>query len=163
MASPAVLDATVFSNLASTDGLRLVNATLSDPVTTRVVVRELERGREEGYTFLGSALEAIDRSVPVVDLPSPVPETFASALDPGEAAVLHLARTEDGTAVTDDGDARELAREHGVPVTGSLGVLARGVVTEELDVEEADNWLSTWRAEYGYRSPVDSISEVLPE
>lgn len=63
--------------------------------------------------------------------------------------------------VTDDCDARRLAEEYDAAYTGSLGVLARAIEREQIDVETADRWLRTWREEYGYRSPVESIRDVL--
>jgi predicted nucleic acid-binding protein len=63
--------------------------------------------------------------------------------------------------VTDDSDARRLAEEYDATYTGSLGVLARAIEQEQIDVETADRWLRTWSEEYGYLSPVESIYDVL--
>ncbi|MFB6219936.1 MAG: hypothetical protein ABEH90_00735 [Halolamina sp.] len=81
-------------------------------------------------------------------------------VDPGEAAVLVLAYEHDGVAATDDGDAREVAGSLDIDSTGSLGVLAKAVHADVIDVETADEWLAEW-IEYGYYSPVKSVSELL--
>jgi len=62
-------------------------------------------------------------------------------LDPGEAQALVAALSAGGTLATDDGPARSLASEYDIAVTGSIGLLVRGVVRNELSVETADTWL----------------------
>lgn len=159
---PAVLDSTVFSNFASTDSMSLLVEVLPRPGTVPTVEAELERGVEAGYAFLESALTVVGSDVPVLEPPEPVPNRIAVALDPGEAEALAVADALDGTLVSDDGDARTLADREDVPITGSLGVLARGVVQEKVDVETANSWLDTWQTEHEYYSPVDDVSELLP-
>jgi len=90
--------------------------------------------------------------------------TVQTRLDPGEAEALWLAaHTADGTLVTDDGPARALAAEYDIALTGSIGLLVRGVVLKELTVETADEWLTTWIEERNYYAPVDSVTAALPE
>jgi len=64
--------------------------------------------------------------------------------------------------VTDDGPARALAAEYDIALTGSIGLLVRGVVLKELTVETADEWLTTWIEERNYYAPVDSVTAALP-
>lgn len=73
------------------------------------------------------------------------------------------ADTASGTLVTDDGPARALAADYDLALTGSIGLLVRGVVLEELTVETADQWLTMWIEERNYYSPVDSVAEALPD
>ena len=73
------------------------------------------------------------------------------------------AHTAGGTLVTDDGPARTLAADYDVVLTGSIGLLVRGVVREELTVETADKWLTTWIEERNYYSPVESVTAALPD
>jgi len=68
-------------------------------------------------------------------------------------------RTEDGRLLTDDGDARSFAKEQGVPVVGSVGVLFAGIDAGKIAESVADEWLSTWIDESGYYVPHQSISE----
>lgn len=161
--SPAVLDATVLSNFSSTDAIDVLIQSLPRPVTVPAVQDEIERGYADRYEFLAPARGALDEDIPVVAVSSPMLAAVQNRLDPGEAEALSLASERDGTLVSDDRDARETATEAGVPVTGSLGVLARAILAEHLDVGTADAWLEIWRTEYGYYAPVDSISDVLPD
>lgn len=160
--APAVLDATVLSNFASTDALWILPAVLPRPQTVPAVQTELEHGIDEGYTFLERADAALEEELPVVDLSTPVPDEIATALDPGEAEAMHVAQAGGGTLVSDDRDARSLAETEGIPVTGSLGVLVRGIKQDEIDIDTADSWLEHWQQEHEYYSPVESVSELLP-
>lgn len=60
--------------------------------------------------------------------------------------------------LTDDGDARGFAREQGVPVVGSVGVLLAAIDAGRTDEPTADEWLSTWIDEAGYCVPYRDIS-----
>jgi hypothetical protein len=61
------------------------------------------------------------------------------------------------------GPARALAADYDIALTGSIGLLVRGVVLEELTVETADAWLTTWIEERNYYAPVDSVTAALPD
>lgn len=160
---PTVLDTTVLSNFASTDAMSILTASLPRPETVPAVESEVEKGLREGYTFLQPVRDAFEASIQVSALPSPVPESIVRPLDPGEAEAVHLASETGGTFVSDDRDARTVARERGIPVTGSIGVLARAVVAERIDLSTADDWLRTWDEEYGYHAPVETMADVLPQ
>lgn len=165
---PLVLDSTVFSNFASSESLTWLTSSFSDLVTTPTVERELRDGVNEGYSFLRPAVRAIDdERVPVLGsvgeiANSPEMRSVFSRLDRGEAEALVIAQQDDGTLLTDDMAARNLADERGVPTTGSVGLLVNGVHRDLLSEETADEWLDTWRAERGYYAPVETIAEVVP-
>ena len=65
--------------------------------------------------------------------------------------------------MTDDGTARTLAVDYDVALTGSIGLLVRGVVRGELPVETADEWLTAWIEEQNYYAPVGSVTAALPD
>ncbi|OYR81785.1 hypothetical protein DJ84_12105 [Halorubrum ezzemoulense] len=67
----------------------------------------------------------------------------------------------DGTIVTDDGDAREIASRRDVAVTGSIGVLIRAVESGDLDAEIADTHFKRWIDEAGFRSPAREFDAFL--
>ncbi len=92
-----------------------------------------------------------------------VDERVYAGLDGGETDALIVAMQHEGILASDDGAARDRAREYGVPVTGSLGILADGVRRNELPLETAETWLETWIADNGYYSPVESVAELLQE
>jgi predicted nucleic acid-binding protein len=159
-ANPSVLNTTVLSNFAYIDQLRVV-ASLSGICTVPVVREELESGVDD-HPYLRSALDTLDDEIPV----APGSDTVANReavvsdhLDPGEAQAFALADVHDGRLLTDDGDARSFAKDQGVTVVGSVGVLLAAIDAGKIDVSAADEWLSTWIDENGYYVPYRSISD----
>jgi len=69
-----------------------------------------------------------------------------------------VADVHDGRLLTDDGDARSFAKDQGVTVIGSVGVLLAAIDAGKIDEATADEWLSTWIDEIGYYVPYQSIS-----
>lgn len=159
-----VLDTTVLSNFASTDGLSLVTAILESPVVVPAVRDELERGLDAGHEYLATAVDALDEGLSVQPLSSDDdrPE-IRDRLDLGEAESLLWAIEHRGTLATDDLAARTIADQRGVPVTGSIGLLVLGVESGHLDRATADEWLDTWREKRGYYAPVESVTEILDD
>jgi len=159
-ASASVLNTTVLSNFAYIDQLRVV-ADLSGICTVPVVREELEYGVDD-HPYLQLALDALDDKITV----APISDTVANReavvsnhRDPGEAQAFALADAHDGRLLTDDGDARTFAKEQGVTVVGSVGVLLAAVDAGQIDEATADEWLSTWIDEIGYYVPYRTISE----
>ena len=159
-ANPSVLNTTVLSNFAYIDQLWVVTG-LSGIRTVPVVREELENGVDD-HLYLQSALDILDDEIPVV----PISETVANReavvrdhLDAGEAQAFALADAHDGRLLTDDGDARSFAKEQGVTVVGSVGVLLAAIDAGKIDESTADEWLSTWIDEIGYYVPYRSISD----
>ncbi|RLM32922.1 hypothetical protein [Haloarcula sp. Atlit-120R] len=165
---PVVLDATVLSNYASTDSVSWLTTTLDALQTVPAVRTELEQGREVGYAYLEHALDVLESGrIGIVEttpeqLQQDYPEV-QNRLDPGEAEALVAAHTAGGTLVTDDGPARALAADYDVALTGSIGLLVRGVVRYDVSIETADEWLTTWIEERNYYAPVDSVTTALPD
>ncbi|ELY88605.1 hypothetical protein [Natrinema altunense] len=163
---PVILDATVSSNFASTESVTWLTAVLENLTTVPAIEWELQRGIENGYPYLENALEAIrtgqiplEKSV-TEQLEQAYP-TIRDQLDPGEAEAFVVADRTDGTLVTDDGAARNPASTYEINLTGSIGLLVRGVVRDNLTVETADSWFTTWVDECDYYAPVESVSDVL--
>lgn len=153
--SPVVLDATVLSNLAYTDDLALLDHLTATCVTVEAVNQELRAGI--------NSYDELARAVDAVELTSSHKPTDAirTALDRGEAHALQAAIDHDGILATDDLPAREHAADRGVPLTGSVGILVRLVTQRDLTADEADHILQQWISEYRYRSPVESVHDVL--
>jgi len=83
-------------------------------------------------------------------------------LGAGERSCLAVALHRQGLLVSDDLDARRAAREHGIPKTGTVGILVLYVRRGYLSREEA-NALLTEMIALGYRSPVASLDSLLDE
>jgi len=168
LASPVVLDATVLSNFANSDSVEFLTTTLANPHTVPAVRTELEQGVAAGYRYLDAALDIIDSgdigmADNVPDILAEEYDTIQTRLDAGEAEALVAAHTAGGTLATDDGAARSIAGDYDVSLTGSIGLLVRGVVLGAVSIDTADEWLTTWVEERNYYAPVDTVTEALPD
>jgi len=159
---PVVLDTTVLSNFASTDSIGWVVELLERPIVVSAVRDELERGVEAGHHYLEEAIEAIGNDIELVE-PEEYPPFHKAELDVGERESMAVALAQEGVLATDDLAAREAAGSHKLPITGSIGLLVLGIERDLIDVETADRWLTTWRAQRSYHSPIERISEAFEE
>ena len=159
---PVVLDTTVRSSVASTDSIPWLVELLTNPATVEAVRTELEAGLTAGHEFLDRAIRAIGDGSQVLPVEDPI-DAARVRLDLGEAAAIQATDQYDGTLATDDLAARRVAADRRIPVTGSIGILAFGVSSDDLELETANLWLQTWRNERGYYAPVDRIEAALPE
>lgn len=165
-AQPIVLDTTVLSNFASVDAIDWLIGTFERPIVVPAVRDELEEGEDAGHMFLTAAIDPLEDELPVhqiADAKSADHPDYVAPLDPGESESLRAAEEQDGTLASDDHKAREIAEARGITVTGSVGILGRGVKRDELDIETADEWLDTWIDEFGYRSPIEHVGELFEE
>jgi len=156
----SVLNTAIPSNFAYIDQLWLV-AGLSGICAVPVVRKELEDG-VDAHPYLQSALDTPDDEIPVATISDTVANREAvigGHLDPGEAQAFALADAADGRLLTDDGDARSFAKDQGVTVVGSVGVLLAAIDAGKIDEATADEWLATWIDEIGYYIPYRTISE----
>lgn len=159
-----VLNTTVLSNFAHIDRIELL-LDLPRLVTVDAVYEELEAGTET-HPYLEHALAALNEGIPVVTpsaAAADVEEALLRTLDPGEAQALAVATVVDGVLVTDDGDARATARERGVGVTGSIGLLVRFVEDDRISAATADEFLKRWIDEAGFRSPAREFDVFLEQ
>ena len=157
--NPSVLNTTVLSNFAHIDEVGVVADI--DGVCAVPVVREELRDGVDAHPYLQAAVDSLDDSIPVATISETVANRQAVVsehLDAGEAQAFALADAHDGRLVTDNGDARAFAKEQGVPVVGSVGVLLAAIDAGRIDEPTADEWLSTWIDEIGYYVPYRDIS-----
>jgi predicted nucleic acid-binding protein len=140
---PRVLDTTVLSNFSYTGRVDLL-ASIDGICTVPLVRDELEDG------------------IPVSSISERVADRAAVVrghLDPGQSQALALADVHGGRLLIDDGDARTYAKNKGIPVVGSVGVLLAAVDAGQVDEVTADTWLKTWIDEVGFYVPYRDISE----
>jgi predicted nucleic acid-binding protein len=81
----------------------------------------------------------------------------------GEAEAMAIARTRGWIFASDDGAARRIARESGIGLTGTLGILVKATSVAILSLSDADS-LHARMIDEGYRSPVpyeNGISRFL--
>jgi len=161
---PTVLDTSVLSNFAHVDRIDVLDD-LPRLATVEAVRMELDDGIET-HSYLERAVAVLDDDIPVIT-PSPaaqeMEQDLLKRLDPGEAQALAVADVRNGTFVTDDGDARTIARNRDIPLTGSIGLLVRFVKDDVMSVEDADRYLKRWIDEAGFRSPARDIETFLNE
>ena len=159
MPGPVVLDNTVLSNLAVVQRTDLLTLIWSDLViTTKEVLAEYQEGVARGLVAAEAWVE-----LPAVTLSleeQALSQSFAPRLGPGERSCLAVALQRIGLFVSDDADARSAAGKLGVPVTGTLGVLAVAVVRGHLTLDDANALLSRMITA-GYRSPVLSLDSLV--
>lgn len=62
--------------------------------------------------------------------------------------------------IADDRDARHTAKAMGVAISGTLGALVNLVSMQIVTLVEADEFLTIMQ-QHGYRSPVNSLSELM--
>jgi len=159
-AHPSVLNTTILSNFAYIDQLWVITG-LSGICAVPVVREELERGVDD-HPYLQLALDLLEDEIPVARISDTVANregVVSSHLDSGEAQAFAVADVHDGRLLTDDGDARSFAKDQGVTVIGSVGVLLAAIDAGKIDEATADEWLSTWIDEIGYYVPYQSISK----
>jgi len=89
-------------------------------------------------------------------------EMFHEYLGAGEASSLAVARQRGYRLATDDKDARRLAQQLGISLTGTIGILGILVKNGELSLIEGNRLLLEMVAA-GYRSPVTTLEEVLSQ
>ena len=159
-----VLNTTVLSNFAQVDHVELL-LDLPRLVTVAAVQEELEAGAET-HLYIEHALAVLEDGIPVLTPSSSaekLEEELLETLDPGEAQALAVAEAADGMVVTDDGDARATAKQRGVELTGSIGLLVRFVEDGHISEETADEYLKRWIDEAGFRSPARDFDVFLDE
>lgn len=156
---PILLDNTVLSNLALVGQMGLVFHLWPDRVCmTRAVRGEYQRAVQEGL------LPAYAWSdLPVVDMTAQenaLAQTFSTRLGIGERSCLAIAHTRDALFASDDADARTAAQKLGIPVTGTLGILALAVRRELLPLSQANTLLMAMIAA-GYRSLLYKLDTLV--
>jgi hypothetical protein len=157
-APPVVADTTVWSNFAHARQPRLVERAFPAVASPLAVVEEIAVGVRLGY--LPDLDWSFVRRIELSDREVERARELETRLGVGEAASIAAASFRDGLVLTDDRAARRVARELGVPVSGTLGVLVRLVDAGHLGSRQANRLLARM-IEAGYRSPVVSLSELL--
>lgn len=159
MTQPVLLDNTVLTNFALVNRSDLVTDLWATAAcTTPSVLAEYQVGVADGLLPPDAWV-----SLPFVQL-TKAEATFAVSLRPrlgaGERTCLAVAVHRRGLFVSDDLDARHTAREHGIPTTGTVGILVLCVRRGILSRDQADGLLAEMTA-LGYRAPVATVGPLL--
>ncbi len=160
---------TVLSNFAAVGRLDLIQQLHGRLYISNEIYEEILNGLEEGYDFYGGVDAQIHPFAEEgwIELVSMAGEeelrlfrSLPRRLHRGEASCLAIARHRGWAFLTDDKLARTTAREWGIVVSGTLGVLVQAVKRDLLTAETADELLQKMIAR-GYRSPYASIQRLL--
>ncbi len=153
-----LLDNTVLSNFALVDRIELLSKALgSEVATTSQVIGEFNDGVARNR-LPETKLDWLE----VISMEAKEETLFRELLarvNAGEAACLAVAAQRNGRILTDDRDARKLAAQLKIPVSGTLGILLRLVQIGALTSPDADEILKQMIAG-GYRSPVKKLEEL---
>ena len=153
-----LVDNTVLSNFALVNRIELLAEALGNQVTTTPqVIGEFVEGVARGR-LPETKLDWLK----VTDLESEEEthfQTLLTRVNVGEAACLTVAAKRNGRILTDDRDARKLAAQLKIPVSGTIGILLRLVQIDALALDEANEILVQMIFK-GYRSPVQNLEEL---
>lgn len=159
MSKAIFLDNTVLSNLALVGQPELVFRLWPNRVRTpQAVLREYQIAVEAGLLPAHAWDEAPVEVMTTEEIA--LAESFSTRLGIGERSCLALARMRGGQIASDDADARDAAQRLGIPVTGTLGILALAVRRELLTLRQANNLLAEMVAA-GYRAPVANLDTLV--
>jgi len=155
-----ILDTTILSNFLKVGCPNLLQSLNCEVRLCQAVAEEIAEGMHR-KKIPTATLDWL----PVVGL-SPEEQWFAerlrTRLGAGEADSLAVASIRGWTLATDDRDARRVAAQFQVAVTGTIGILVRLVEEGILDLEKAETILDQMIAQ-GYYSPISSLREVFTD
>ena len=160
-----VVNATVLSNLARVDRIRILKELFDRIIIPMQVYEEILRGIEAGYAFLKTVDEIVEEENWMNLEPlkgKKERRLFKGLLETvgyGEAAAIAIAKERALLFASDDKVARKTAKGHGVKVSGTLGILQIAIEKGKLLTEEADEALQGM-IQGGYRSPIRSMKEL---
>jgi len=154
-----VIDNTVLTNLAIVGRSDLIALVWAERAcTTPEVMGEYRVAAETG--LLPTAAWNSLRVVAMTGDEVGAADALSRRLGAGERSCLAVAPNRGALVLTDDADARATARRYGIPVSGTLGVLALAVRRGHLTLAEGDRLLAAMIAA-GYRSPVEKLDVLI--
>jgi predicted nucleic acid-binding protein len=163
---PVLINNTVLSNLAAADCLAYLDALHDKVWVASAVYDEVQQGIAEGYEFLKSIETALDHQrLQLVTLENDAElrayRAMPAKLHSGEAMSIAIATCRGWLFLTDDQAARAYARQIGVPISGTLGVLMKGVRSGLITLKEANTALARMQRIAHYRSPVSDLRDLI--
>ena len=123
MSPSLVIDTAGLIALARLELLVSVAERFGQLLVPRAVFDEATVGQLPGADAI--RLPAAQHAIQIVDPPTEQGAQPSLALGAGELATIELAASVGGVAVLDDRDARRVARQRGLPLTGTMAILVR--------------------------------------
>lgn len=163
-----VLDCCVVSNFALAGSLGILEALYKDKAyITDFAAAEIMRGIQAGYSKLDSIPKAVRAGwLKEIGLGTGREKrlfgSLSRSLGLGEASAIAVAKSRRYIFASDGRVARAEAAALSVPLTGTLGILARAVRTGVCSLQTADDYLFRM-VEAGFYSPVRSMREIVQD
>jgi predicted nucleic acid-binding protein len=155
---PVILDNTVLTNFALVGRADLVaHLWPTKACTTPPILDEYRSGVASG--LVPADFWADLTIITLTKEETALAASFSTRLGSGERSCLAAAVCRQGLLATDDLDARRIAQQQNVPLTGTIGILILCVRRSYLSHEEADGLLGEMIA-FGYYSPFDSLDQL---
>ena len=155
---PVILDNTVLTNFALVGRADLViHLWPTTAGTTPPVLDEYRSGAGSGLVP-GDAWADLT-VITLTEEETALAADFSTRLGSGERSCLAVAVCRQGLLASDDLDARRIARQQNVPLTGTIGILTLCVRRGYLSRKEANGFLADMIA-LGYYSPFDSLDQL---
>lgn len=156
---PVILDNTVLSNLALVAQPDLVFQLWAGRVcSTQAVLDEYNRAAVAG--LLPPDVWSDLPVVPLDQTESTFADTLSARLGAGERSCIAVALYRQGVLVSDDADARAVACNRNIAVTGTVGILVLGIRQGLLSLVDGNRWLAEMVAA-GYRAPVVRLDGLI--
>ena len=156
---PVILDNTVLTNFALVDRAELVTCSWpSTACTTPSVLDEYRSGVASGLVPTDAWADLT--IIILTEEEAALAARLSTRLGNGERSCLAAAVYRQGLLASDDLDARRIARQQSVPLTGTIGILALCVRRGNLSLEKANGLLNEMIAS-GYYSPFDSLDQLI--
>jgi len=154
-----LLDNTVLSNFAVVSSIKLLQQAFESAlVTTDVVMTEFEAGVARGR------LPETDLSwltvLTLTQSENALCKQLLRRLNAGEASCLAVAAQRQGRIFTDDQDARRIAAQMRIPISGTLGLLVFLVEKKNVTLGEANSLLQAM-IHSGYRTPLNILDSLI--
>jgi predicted nucleic acid-binding protein len=155
---PVILDNTVLTNFALVGRADLVTHLWpATACTTPPVLDEFRSGAVSGLVPADAWADL--NVITLTEEETVLAASFSTRLGSGERSCLAAAVCRHGLLATDDLDARRIAQQQNVSLTGTIGILILCVRRGYLSREEADRLLAEMIA-LGCYSPFDNLDQL---
>mgnify|MGYP006293169513 CR=1 FL=1 len=162
---PILFDTVLLSNFALAAGLEwLCMRYAGRGLVTTAVLDELAAGAACGLAALAPAAQILKQGgIRVISLEPAERKTFTKLrrfLGAGEAASIASAVSRGAVVATGDRAARRACEDHGLAVTGTIGILKASVADGSLLLNEAEG-MHTRMVDAGFYSPVKHLADLV--
>ncbi len=160
-----IFDSCVLSNFALMEGMHILKKLYAGRACTTDFVRlEILKGIHSGHEKLAEINQAIkdgwlEERAFKSRREKAIFEKLSTSLGSGEASCIAIAHSRGYLFASDDRAAREEASVLTVKITGTIGILLRGIKKKVIDLNEGERLLKLM-IKAGFFSPIRSLREI---